>query len=77
LRFDFLAMKEPFRRQPRFSVNDRVRVVGPSARGRPHTSGIVTEVLESSTNAIIRYRVTFSDGTFDTFFGFELELVQP
>jgi len=73
----FLAMKEPFRRQPRFSVDDRVRVVGPSARGRPHTSGSVTEILESSTNAIIRYRVTFSDATFDTFFGFELELVKP
>lgn len=70
-------MKEPSRRQPRFRVNDRVRIVGPSARSRPHTSGIVTEVLESGTDAIIRYRVTFSDATSDTFFGFELELVQP
>ena len=77
LHFDFPAMKEPFRRQPRFSVNDRVCVVGPSARGRPQTSGIVTEVLESRTDAIIRYRVIFSDATFDTFFGFELEPVQP
>ncbi len=70
-------MKEPFRRQPRFTINARVRIVGPSARGRSENSGTVTEVLGSSANAIIRYRVTFSDGTFDTFFGFELELVQP
>jgi len=70
-------MKEPFRCQPRYSVNDPVRVVGPSARVRPHASGIVSEVSESSTNAIIRYRVTFSDATFDAFFGFELELIQP
>jgi hypothetical protein len=77
LRFDFLAMKEPFRRQPRFRINDRVRIVGPSAHSQPHNSGTVTEVLESRTNAIIRYRVTFSDATTDTFFGFELELVQP
>jgi len=62
-------------RKPRFQIGDRVRVVWPlESQATHHKSGDVTEVVRSSADTVYRYRVTFSDGTVKTFFGFELEL---
>jgi len=62
-------------RKPRFQVGDRVRVVWPPHRQmNPPASGEVTEVIGSSSQTVYRYRVTFPDGTAETFFGFELEI---
>ena len=67
-------MKEPLEpRKPRFQSGDRVRAVGPSVRPRDDT-GTVSEVLVSAENVIPRYRVTFSDGSTEMFYGFELDL---
>ena len=63
-------------RKARFSCGDHVRAVGPTARLRENNVGIVTEVLGSSENVVYRYRVTFADGSSETFFGFELELIE-
>jgi hypothetical protein len=64
-------------RKARFLVGDRVRAVGPAARRRQVNDGLVSEVLGPPENAIFRYRITFTDGSSETFFGFELEPVQP
>ena len=69
-------MKEQFQRKPRFNTNDHVRIVGPGAGKRTHHSGVVSEVLTANTASIIRYRVSFPDGSSDTYFGFELELIK-
>jgi hypothetical protein len=62
-------------RKPRFQVGDRVKVVWPTDRQKNlPTSGTVTEVLGSVPQPVYRYRVTFPDGTTETFFGFELEI---
>jgi len=60
-------------RKARFQVGDHVRAVGPSASRREET-GMVSEVIGvPAKNAVYRYRVTFSDGGSDMFYGFELE----
>jgi len=63
-------------RSARFRVGDQVRAVGPSVRRRDDT-GYVTEIVGPPGDAIYRYRVRFSDGASETFFGFELEIVKP
>lgn len=68
-------MKQPTGRKPRFNVNDKVRIVGPTAGKRLDEMGTIAEVVGSGADTIIRYRVTFPDGTVGTFFGFELELI--
>lgn len=68
--------ESPSPRKARFQVGDRVRAVGPSVRRRVENSGTVSEILGSPENVIYRYRVTFTDGSADTFFGFELELLE-
>jgi hypothetical protein len=50
-----------------------VKTVGPSVRRREDNIGVVTEVFGSAENVIYRYRVTFSDNSSETFYGFELE----
>ena len=62
-------------RKPRFKVGDRVRTVGPSVRPREDNTGRVTEVVGSSENVIYRYRVLFADDSAETYFGFELVLI--
>jgi len=65
-------------RKARFNVGDRVRVVGPTARSHQDiNTGSVTEVIAPTAVAIYRYRVDFADGNPETFFGFELELIEP
>ena len=64
-------------RKARFRTGDRVRAVGPSVRPRADNVGKVTEIVGSPENAVYRYRVTFADGSSETFFGFELESVEP
>ena len=63
-------------RSARFQVGDQVRAVGPSAHRR-NESGYVSEIVGPPGDAIYRYRVRFSDGASETFFGFELEIVKP
>jgi hypothetical protein len=76
-RLDY-SMTEPFaHRKPRFNVGDLVRTIGPSARQDQGNSGTVTEIHGSAENVIYRYRVTFTDGSSETFFGFELEPIAP
>ena len=64
-------------RKPRFHVGDVVRAVGASVAKRQGQTGTLVEVLVSAGNTIYRYRVIFPDGRLETFFGFELELVDP
>jgi hypothetical protein len=63
--------------KPRFYLGDLVRAVGPSVRPRELQTGRVTEILGSPENVIYRYRVKFPDGTWELFFGFELEPFRP
>ncbi|HEY2381060.1 MAG TPA: hypothetical protein VGK48_07745 [Terriglobia bacterium] len=77
LHFALGEMKQPTGRKPRFKINDNVRIVGPTVSERTHDTGTVTEVvgIGAGADTILRYRVTFPDGTNGTFFGFELELI--
>ena len=69
-------MTESPERKARFQVGERVRPFGPSVRLRAENTGMVSEVLGApGKNAVYRYRVTFSDGSSDVFYGFELEAV--
>jgi len=70
-----LTMTATAPRKPRFSIGDRVQLVGPSVRQGQENTGTVTEVVNTNENVIYRYRVTFPDQTSQTFFGFELELL--
>jgi hypothetical protein len=63
--------------KPRFYMGDLVRAVGASVRPRKYQTGTVIDILGSLENVIYRYRVKFPDGTWDVFFGFELERVLP
>ncbi len=67
------TMYEPAK-APRFEVGDRVLALAPT---NPHRGkeGVVVEVVERANDKIYRYAVRFVDGTTDTLFGFELELV--
>jgi len=70
-------MQEPSPvRKARFHAGDRVRAIGPSVRAREDNTGTVTEVVGSTENAVYRYRVTFTDGSSEVLFGFELEMVE-
>jgi hypothetical protein len=60
-------------RTPRFILGERVLVMGLDLH--PNRSGIVVEVVESPVDAIYRYRVRLADGSSETFFGFELNLI--
>ena len=62
-------------RKQRFFVGDVVKAVGASVSNRQGQTGTLIEVLVSAGNVIYRYRVIFPDGSLETFFGFELELV--
>jgi hypothetical protein len=44
-------------------------------RPREDNTGRVTEVVGSSENVIYRYRVLFADDSAETYFGFELVLI--
>jgi len=60
-------------RRARFNVGDHVRAVGPSVTRRDEM-GVVSEVVGASSPTVVyRYRVTFTDGSSEMFFGFELE----
>ena len=66
-----------FPHKPRFWVGDLVRPIGPSIRLHQDQTGTVIDILGSPENVIYRYRVKFPDGSWDVFYGFELELVHP
>ena len=61
-------------RKPRFQIGDKVRIVWPERLRTEHESGTVTEIVVPTTDKLFRYRVTFSDGMVETFFGFELQV---
>ena len=59
-------------RKPRFTLGDVVVVTGlgaPSIGQR----GKVVEIVTAGVSAVYRYRVSFTNGSSATFFGFELE----
>lgn len=56
--------------QPKFKAGDRVVVVGPGAYRERR--GVIAEVLRHSGDYVYRYRVRFTDGGNQQFFGFEL-----
>jgi hypothetical protein len=62
-------------RKPRFKIGDSVRLVGPTTSGRTPKTGRVEEITGTANDPIFRYRVVFPDGDSQTFFGFELDLV--
>ena len=64
----------PAGRAPRFRIGDQVIVVGPGPE--KGNEGEVIRVVEGSLDFVHRYHVRFSDRTWATFFGFELEPVQ-
>ena len=66
--------KEGLTKKPRFSVGDCVVAVGPSIAYCGH-QGVVIEITELAGDLVYRYVVCFANGTTDTFFGFELQLV--
>ena len=61
-------------RTPRFQIGDQVRIVWPERLRTEHESGTVSEIVVPTTDKLFRYRVTFPDGTVETFFGFELRV---
>jgi hypothetical protein len=63
-------------RRARFRIGDHVRAIGPSVHPREDNTGIVAEIVGSVENAVYRYRIIFADGSSETLFGFELELVK-
>jgi hypothetical protein len=69
-------MVEDYLHRSHASMPATARTVGPKAPPRADNAGIVTEILGSAENAVYRYRIAFSDGSVDTFFGFELERVE-
>ena len=66
-----------FPHKPRFYIGDMVHTVGPSVRASQDYTGTVIDILGSFENVIYRYQVKFPDGSWDVFFGFELERVEP
>ena len=56
--------------QPKFKAGDRVVVIGPGVHRERR--GIISEVLRHAGDYVYRYRVRFSDGASEQFFGFEL-----
>jgi hypothetical protein len=61
---------------PRFEAGDSVKIVGflTAHRGR---QGVIAEVRPPAADLVYRYQVNFADDVSDTFYGFELQKVQP
>ena len=59
---------------PQFELGNRVLAVAPT---NPHRGkqGVIVKVIEPRGDRIYRYVVRFLDGTTDTLFGFELQLL--
>jgi len=57
-----------------FELDNRVLAVAPT---NPHCGkqGVIVKVIEPGGDRIYRYVVRFLDGTTDTLFGFELQLL--
>ena len=66
-------MYEPAK-APRFEVGNRVLAVAPTNAHRGK-EGVIREIIEPARDNIYRYVVRFVDGTTDTLFGFELQLL--
>ena len=66
-------MYEPAK-APRFEVGNRVLAVAPTNAHRGK-EGVISEIIEPAGDNIYRYVVRFVDGTTDTLFGFELQLL--
>ena len=66
-------MYEPAK-APQFELGSRVLAVAPT---NPHRGkqGVIVKVIEPGGDRIYRYVVRFVDGTTDTLFGFELQLL--
>ena len=62
----------PLARRSQFIAGDRVVVVSPSAPVPRGSIGVVTEVVTTGVDAVLRYKVMLESGRPVTFFGFEL-----
>lgn len=62
----------PAARRPQFAAGDRVVVVSPSAPVPRGSVGVVSEVLVTEVDPILRYHVLMENGRVMTCFGFEL-----
>jgi len=62
-------------RQRIFEPDNRVRVIGPVAERYLSKIGVIRDLYNSG--GVYRYIVEFEDGVSDTFFGFELKMVEP
>jgi hypothetical protein len=60
--------------EPRFKIGDSVIVLTAGIHHREQ--GVVIQISGGSGDYVYRYRVHFDDGTFETFFGFELYTYQ-
>jgi hypothetical protein len=74
VRNSFFVTMNSSPRKPRFKIGDSVRLVGPTTSAGTPRSGRVVEITGTVNDPIFRYRVVFSDGASQTFFGFELDL---
>jgi len=56
----------------RFSVGDRVQLVGDVARFYPSVIGVIIHDTTNPSSVLNQYRVRLADGTFGIFFDFQL-----
>ena len=64
-------------RRPQFIAGDRIVVVSPSAPVPRGSVGVVTKIVITEIDAVLRYQVKMEAGQSFTFFGFEIVLAAP
>ena len=67
----------PPTRRPQFIAGDRIVVVSPSAPVPRGSVGVVTKVVMTEIDAVLRYQVKMEADQSFTFFGFEIALAAP
>ena len=67
----------PAARRPQFIAGDRIVVVSPSAPVPRGSVGVVTKIVITEIDAVLRYQVKMEAGQSFTFFGFEIVLAAP
>ena len=64
-------------RRPQFIAGDPIVVVSPSAPVPRGSVGVVTKIVITEIDAVLRYQVKMEAGQSFTFFGFEIVLAAP
>jgi len=67
----------PATRRPQFIAGDRIVVVSPSAPVPRGSVGVVTRLVMTEIDAVLRYQAKMEAGETFTFFGFEIALAAP